>query len=120
MNFKEIVKKYTNKPCPLCTSLVSTNAFSSVISCENYHKITKYTCFSAEIDVIQMLFGDILILIIATNEMYASLKIMNVGKLGSDIQLLDLKINISELEPTFPFIDKIISQDRIRTLDLFQ
>lgn len=114
--FKEIIKKYANKPCPLCNSLVSGNAFYNSISCENYHKITKYTCFSVDIDVIQMLFGDILIMVI----MDGSIRIINVGKLGSDIQLLNLNINISELEPIFPFIDKIISRDKIRTLELFQ
>lgn len=116
--FEEIMDKYNNKHCPICNSLVRCNNLPSSISCENYHKISKYTCFSVDMDVIQMLFGDILIIV--SSEMGGLLKISNVGGLGGDIILLNLKINISELEPTFPFINKIISEDKIKTLELFQ
>lgn len=116
--FRKIIKKYNNKPCPICNSLVSGEAFCDGISCKNYHRIRKYTCFNVDTDAIQMLFGNILIVV--GREMGGLLKIANVGGLDGDIILLNLKINVSELEPTFPFINKIISEDKIKTLELFQ
>lgn len=117
--FEEIMDKYKNKKCPICKKKVSLYYFEGHkdyhIACNSYHSIARATCFFVSPNSLQMLFENTLVRIYNN-----IIDVNNIIDEYNHNKLYSSTLDQSKIELKFPFINKIISEDKIKTLELFQ